>query len=103
MKYIIISAVFFLSFTPAYIGTPIKGDCTCNDINLWGNVKIVDNHADFTVQIVDAHENIRVYNTPHTSKCGEWNFVDAHADFTIQIVDAHADFTIKYSDYPGLN
>ena len=75
---------------------PIK-DCKCNDIPLYGRVKVVENHPVFMVKIVVHHADLQVKKVNYHSKlCGDWYFVDSHPDFTVKFVDSHEDFKIKF-------
>jgi len=77
-------------------GKPII-DCKCNDIPLYGRVKVVENHPDFRVKIVEHHADLQVKKVNYHSKtCGDWYFVENHPDFTVKFVDSHEDFTIKF-------
>ena len=79
--------------------SPIS-DCSCNNTELFGRVKIVQYNADFKVKVVTYNADLDVQKVERTAKkCGEWQFVEYNEDFTIQLVDYGEDFTIKYVDY----
>jgi len=100
MKYaIIIISVMFMAFTPAYMAKPIKEDCTCKGIKLWGKVKIVENFENFKVKIVENFEDIRIDTNNYPYKCGQWQFVNYHEDFSVKFVDYHEDFSIKFDKH----
>jgi len=97
LKSLIITSVLTLSFV-LFIASrkPIK-DCKCDGINLYGRVKVVENHPDFKVKIVEHHADLQVKKVNYHSKnCGEWYFVDSHPDFTVKFVNSHEDFKIRF-------
>lgn len=81
------------------------GDCSWNEIPLFGKVKIVDAFPDIKVQIVDAFPDIKVkWVDAFPNECGKWQKVDAFPDFKIQIVDVFPDLKIQEVDaFPGMN
>ncbi|AIA71909.1 putative exported protein [Pectobacterium atrosepticum SCRI1043] len=70
---------------------------------VYGRIQIVDSFPDYRVQIVNAHEHLRVEEvTAFANRAGQWKIVDNFPDFKIQIVDAHPDFKIRLVDnFPG--
>ncbi|ACT13860.1 MULTISPECIES: hypothetical protein [Pectobacterium] len=70
---------------------------------VYGRIQIVDSFPDYRVQIVNAHEHLRVQEvTAFANRAGEWEIVDNFPDFKIQIVDVHPDFKIRLVDhFPG--
>jgi hypothetical protein len=98
---IIIIAIMCLSMTAG--DSPVK-DCKCKDIPLYGGVKIVEHHPDFTIKKVEHHADLHVLLVEHhPDDCGRWQFVEHHPDFTIKFVEHHPDFTVKFVEhYPGV-
>lgn len=80
-------------------------DCTCKEIPLWGNVRVVQANADLKVQIVNSLQDLSVDTTRlKPSRCGEWRMVTFGEDFTVQFVDALPDISIKFvRGLPGMN
>ena len=70
---------------------------------LYGQIEIVDAHADVQVEEVSAHADIQVeWVDAFADSPGEWERVDAHADYQVEIVDAHADYQVEFVDnFPG--
>ncbi len=70
---------------------------------VYGRIQIVDSFPDYKVQIVNAHEHLRVEKvTAFANRAGKWEIVDNFPDFKIQIVDVHPDFKIRLVDnFPG--
>lgn len=101
MKQIALFLIVFVAWAFVPSSSPIKPDCTCKGIKLWGRVKVVEAHEDFKVRISE-HPDLRVKLTNLPGKCGEWYFVDVHQDFSIRFVESHEDFEIEFSDYAGL-
>jgi hypothetical protein len=99
MKLLLLNAVLIAAtiFQIGSNGDFNKKECSCKGKKLYGTVKVVDNFADFKVQVVNGLEDISVKKTGYIpSQCGEWKFTEGFADFTIQYVDAFPDFTIKF-------
>ncbi|KHT34633.1 hypothetical protein [Pectobacterium carotovorum] len=70
---------------------------------VYGRIQIVDSFPDYRVQIVSAHERLRVQEvTAFANRAGEWEIVDSFPDFKIQIVDIHPDFKVRLIEhFPG--
>ena len=81
-----------------------KEHCSCENIPLYGKVKVVDSYADFEVKIVNSYADLEVKLVDsYASTCGEWTFVEQYPDFTIKFVESYPDFTIKFVEsYPGV-
>lgn len=81
-----------------------NGNCSWNNINLYGKVQIVDAFPDIKVQIVDAFPDIKVkWVESFPNDCGKWQKVDAFPDFKIQLVDAFPDIKVQNVDaFPGM-
>ena len=81
-----------------------NGNCSWNNINLYGKVQIVDAFPDIKVQIVDAFPDIKVkWVESFPDDCGKWQKVEAFPDFKIQLVDAFPDIRIENVDaFPGM-
>ena len=81
-----------------------NGNCSWNDINLYGKVQIVDAFPDIKVQIVDAFPDIKVkWVESFPNDCGKWQEVNAFPDFKIQFVDAFPDIKVQNVDaFPGM-
>ena len=79
--------------------------CKCNDIPLYGKVKIVEHFADFKVEEVDHFPDLKVKLVKQfPENCGEWQIVEHFPDFTITLVEHFPDFTIQYVEhFPGMN
>ncbi len=77
-----------------------EGSKACH---VYGKIKFVDNFADYQVEVVDHHEDLRVeYVDNFADDPGKWEIVEHHEDYKIEIVDHHEDFTIKEVDnFPG--
>jgi len=88
--------------------SPIE-DCKCKDIELYGDVCIVDyfDNPDFVVRVVDpcyVADKVDLYverldEYTVANKCGEWSIVKDRnrAKFTVAFVtDRTPDFTIQY-------
>ncbi len=88
---------------PAMCGN-ILCDCTLKGIKLWGNVAIDPDFPDFVINIDDSFPDLYVEMTEFPDSCGQWNMVTDFADFTVNIDpnEAFPDFTISYSDFPGV-
>lgn len=94
--YFVLAIVSWLLLSAA---TPIT-DCRCNDIALYGKVRVVRYNADFKVKVVDYNADLHVEKVDYApNRCGKWQFVDYDEDFTVQFVDYGEDFTIQYVDY----
>lgn len=94
--YFALAAVCWLLLSAA---TPIA-DCRCNDIALYGRVRVVRYKADFKVKVVAYDADLRVEKVDYApNRCGKWQFVEHSEDFTVQFVDYGEDFTIQYVDY----
>ncbi len=78
--------------------------CTCNDVPLYGKVKVVASFPDFKVKIVNSFPDLKVQVVgAFPDKCGKWQFVESFPDFTIQYVESFPDFTIQFVEsFPGL-
>jgi hypothetical protein len=83
---------------------PVKPDCTCWKIKLYGKVKIVEHFPDFKVKAVDHFPDLNVKLVVHfPDECGEWELVENFPDFTVQFVENFPDFKIQFVDhFPGL-
>lgn len=75
-----------------------KQTCSCKGIPLYGKVRVVDNFADFQVQVVETFPDLEVQKTNFPDECGEWEFVETFGDFTIQYVETFPDFTIRFKN-----
>jgi len=79
-----------------------QDNCKLKDIELKGNVQIVEFNADFNVCIRKYESTntflVNLVNSPST--CGDWHIVEFNGDFTIKLVDneAQADLVIKLKD-----
>ena len=105
MKTLLLS--FLVSVALLFAGStkPIdKERCSCENIPLYGKVKVVDSFEDFSVKVVTSFEDMDVEVVTSTPKrCGEWEFVTDHEDFSVKFVDSHEDFSIKYvNGFPGV-
>lgn len=93
--------IFFPVITPQ---APISFDnCQLNNINLYGNVRIVDSASDITVYIAssESFNSLEVEIVDFIpSNCGEWRITDRGEDFSIQIIndEALADLVITIRD-----
>ena len=66
-----------------------------------GTFKVVDNYADFDVQIVDNYADAEIKIVDQYPDCCEFKRVDNYPDVTIKLVDRYADFTVKIvKEYP---
>ncbi|WP_196887801.1 hypothetical protein [Aureivirga sp. CE67] len=81
-----------------------KGDCTFEDIKLYGKVKFVDAFEDIKIRYVDAFPDIKVeFVEAFPDKCGKWQEVEAFEDFKIRVVDAFEDLKVeKVTAFPGM-
>ena len=51
---------------------PVKPDCTCKEIKLYGKVKIVEHFPDFKVKAVDHFPDLKVKLVEHfPDECGD--------------------------------
>jgi hypothetical protein len=66
-------------------------------------VRIVTDLEDFRVRITDTDPDIRVHITQTPIRCGEWDTVSCNENFRIKFVDFAEDFSIQFSDFPGLS
>ncbi|MEO0075644.1 MAG: hypothetical protein ABIK31_06010 [candidate division WOR-3 bacterium] len=105
MKQIALFLIVFVAWAFVPSSSPIKPDCTCKGIKLWGRVRVVDSFENFRVRVVNDLQDFNVRKVDSQPYwCGEWQFVDSHEDFTIRFVDSHEDFTIKFVDsFPGIH
>ena len=102
--------LLFSLFIPAVLlftstTNPIdKEHCSCENIPLYGKVKVVDSYPDFKVKIVESYPDLEVKIVEsNASECGKWEFVESYPDFTVKFVESYPDFTIKYVEsYPGI-
>lgn len=99
------SSLMILSAIMAYNITMKSSidECFYDDIQLYGDVQVVDSFPDIKVQIVDSFPDLNVKLVKDwASACGEWNMVEAFPDFTIQYVDSFPDIKIKMVEsFPG--
>jgi len=96
--------IFLLSAIPFIVSIDtVTKDCKCENIILQGRVRITTFGEDFRVRITDIDPDIRVHITTTPIRCGEWDTVSASEDFRIKIVDNAEDFSIQFSDFPGLS
>ncbi len=96
--------IFLLVAMPFIItNEPVTKDCKCENIILQGKVRIVTDLEDFMVRITDTDPDIRVHITQTPIRCGEWDTVSCLEDFRIKFVDNAEDFSIQFSDFPGLS
>ena len=81
-----------------------KEHCSCENIPLYGDVKVVESFGDFKVKVVERWEDLDVESVKYSpSHCGEWRFVESFPDFTIEYVESFPDFTIKFVEhFPGM-
>lgn len=72
---------------------------------VYGRIQFVDAFADYDVEVVDCHEDLRVQIVERFPDApGKWQIVDRFPDYKIRIVSAHPDFRIRYVDrFPGVN
>ena len=102
MKTLIIF-LFYNAMLFALCPLPLTKDCKCENIILQGRVRITTFGEDFRVRITDIDPDIRVHITTTPIRCGEWDTVSASEDFRIKFVDNAEDFSIQFSDFPGLS
>lgn len=105
MKTLLLSFLVPVALLFAGSTKPIdKERCSCKNIPLYGNVKVVDSFEDFSVKVVTSFEDLSVEMvTSAPKRCGEWRFVNDHEDFSVKFVDSHEDFSIKYvNSFPGV-
>lgn len=81
-----------------------KERCSCENIPLHGDVKVVQSFADFDVRVVEslADLDVKVVES-FPDNCGEWRFVESFPDFTIRFVESSEDFSIRFVEsFPGV-
>lgn len=81
-----------------------KEHCSCENIPLYGKVRVVKNFGDFKIRETTIGEDLRVQVvTIGPSKCGQWEFVTFGEDFTVEYVTIGEDFTVRFVTIgPGL-
>lgn len=82
-----------------------KEHCSCENIPLYGKVKVVSSGAKFQIRIVEYSEDIDVHIVKYSpSHCGEWEIVEYGEDFSVEFVEYGEDFSIKFVEYsPGIH
>ncbi|MFP4023992.1 MAG: hypothetical protein ACLFVR_05650 [Thiohalospira sp.] len=77
-------------------------NCKLNEIELKGNVQVVEHNADLNVYVsqYEGTNTFLVSLVYHPGHCGEWRIVEFNGDFTIRIVkyEAQADLVIKLKE-----
>ncbi len=101
MKYLILLSFLFI-FTAS---EPVTKDCKCDDTELFGRVRFVNDGGDFRIRFVQNNPDLRIqFVARPASKCGQWQIVDGGEDFTVYVVAGGEDFTVQYSESnPGIN
>lgn len=84
-----------------------KGNCTITRksdgkvFKFSGTFKVVEDYADFEVQIVNDYADAEIRIVDSYPSCCEFKRVNDYPDITVKLVDDYADFTVKIvKDYP---
>ena len=79
--------------------------CRWNDIDLWGDIQVVQSFPDIKVKVVESWPDLKVKIVESfPDECGRWRFVDSFPDFKIQFVESFPDLKIKYVEsWPGVD
>ncbi len=104
MKTLLLSFLVPVALLFAGSTKPIdKERCSCGNIPLYGNVKVVQSLADFDVRVVESLADLDVKIVSSSPNgCGEWRFVESLPDFTIRFVESSEDFSIRFVEsMPG--
>ncbi|MCT7983176.1 hypothetical protein NG796_07705 [Laspinema sp. A4] len=90
--------------TPARTQNKVDGNCTYNDISLFGKVQIVESFPDLKIQMVASFPDLRVKMVnSFPDACGKWQVVESFPDFKVKVVDSFPDLKIKWVDSsPGI-
>lgn len=107
MKKRLFHILFLLSTVVLMSGSrsanPISPDGTYKGRKLYGRVRLVPGAADFDVSISDCNGDLRVELTEGGCfRPGQWNIVEHGADFTVHLSTSGKDFTIEFSNFPGV-
>lgn len=78
--------------------------CTFNGLDLWGEVTLVDEDPDITVEVVTSGADLRVqWVDTYAGACGQWRRVGLGADFRVKVVPGGGDIRIQEVESgPGL-
>lgn len=72
-------------------------------MQVYGEIKVVENFADCEIEVVESFEDLRVQIVDNfADEPGEWEMVTNFPDYTVEFVESFPDFTIRYVEsFPG--